>query len=453
MNYKGGEQALGVSNGTHRASEVGNIKSTSEKRQSYRTNFEFKILQVLCILMPLHQYVCVLLLKNTQIDNLWRDALILIAVLCIFLKKGLSCRFDKNGFLIASLVIVFACFAAVSYLTAGYPATFNVVRTYTVPMLVYFIVINSNADSRQWHKLINIIIIEFAIEGYYCFIQAFLLGTPFALRLGYGDSAGRLDSSFYISGFYGNLRAFGTFAYPNTCGSLLALFLSYYLLSDFKLHDSTPKQVFIVLGMAIGLLATFSRSSIFGLLISLFVCELFKKKEKRRIIQSSSLLKVILVVFVAIIGVLIANYITGGLLGSMVGDFARRTLSGNDSSASKHAQDIFKPLTLVLQNPIGLGFGNNGSMALEYSSSANLVESSFWLMCYEVGPLFALAYFVPYFRVILSRRSYGPKLIGFTAGIITLICTFFVLPNVQSFEVIFYAYLFIGLYWKTRNYE
>ncbi|MBZ4291932.1 hypothetical protein LAJ53_15560, partial [Streptococcus pneumoniae] len=58
-----------------------------------------------------------------------------------------------------------------------------------------------------------------------------------------------------------------------------------------------------------------------------------------------------------------------------------------DSSAVKHLEDLWLPLLKVIDYPLGLGFGNNGPIVLSLYHSANLVESSIYLLAYDFGIL------------------------------------------------------------------
>lgn len=411
-----------------------------------RSRQPFLILEVLLLLMPFHEYVCELFLASSRIDNLWRDVLLLIGILMIGFGPGI--HRDKTGAVIFISTGVFFAFAVVSYFLYGYEATFNVFRTYVIPTLVFFLVKETTVSSKRWKKLFRLLFLEFSLMGYYCFIQAFFLGTRFALKLGYGTD-GVLGHQFYIAGFYGRLRAFGTFVYPNICGIVLAMVLCLYLFSDYRKTDSIIKQFFNILGMSIGLLSTFSRSAILGLMISSLYFFAVRKKKK---ISKKAIIYCSLALFGGCIAfILIDRVALKGMFTNMIFSYLQRTVKGGDTSAAKHIEDIFSPIITAIKNPLGLGFGGNGSMALANSKDPNLVESSLWLMCYEVGFLFAILYFYPYINLLVRQRKEKSSLcMACKCAIIAVVFTFLVLPNIQSFEVIFYSFFIIGLS-KNRN--
>lgn len=93
-------------------------------------------------------------------------------------------------------------------------------------------------------------------------------------------------------------------------------------------------------------------------------------------------------------------------------------------------------------------FGLNGPMAEEFITNPTKVESSFYLMKYELGSLGALLYFSPYFAIIIKtvfNRKHYPYFVP-AAVSIAILTSYIFLPNVQTFEVPFYCFLFMGLY-------
>ena len=123
-------------------------------------------------------------------------------------------------------------------------------------------------------------------------------------------------------------------------------------------------------------------------------------------------------------------------------------INKTDASSAAHLKDMYEPMAIVIKSPFwGLGFGNNGPLALKFSSSALAVESSYYLMMYEEGIIFGLLFFLPYFLVIkkgIKEKNKGYMVSFFVC--IAIVITYIFLPNCQIFEILFYSYVFIGLY-------
>lgn len=394
--------------------------------------------------MPFHYYVCVLLIKNTEIDNLWRDVLIIFMLLICMMENNGSMK--KNGIYIATSILVILLFAIGSSLLNGYQGIWNICRTYTIPLLVYYAASSVSITRGNLTKLLRYLIYILTGIGVYGFFQAFFLGDSFLLKLGYEGAAGHLSSySFYIGGFFGHQRSTGTFVSPNVLGAIMAICLCITLFSCIDLGIK-HKNILIILQL-IGIVATFSRSAIVAFAIAFIIQHLFAKRGKIRFSKKRFLIVLISILLGFMMIMIIDNRYLNGLLGRMIRSSFGSAASGTDFSYQKHMEDIYQPLEIVLQHPFGLGFGNNGPMALELSNSANTVESSFYLMMYETGLLFGLFFFIPMLRnVFLSYRNKKQKFYASAAASVSMLIVFLLLPSVQTFEILFYIYLLIGFY-------
>ena len=125
-----------------------------------------------------------------------------------------------------------------------------------------------------------------------------------------------------------------------------------------------------------------------------------------------------------------------------------RMLNGTDLSTQQHIKDLYEPLRIIALNPFGRGFGNNGPMAVEFSSLSQNVESSFYLMMYEMGPICGLFPILPY--LVIIRKTYRQRKtnIFFAPAAISVTClfTYLLLPNIQTYEILFFCYAYFGLY-------
>ena len=68
-------------------------------------------------------------------------------------------------------------------------------------------------------------------------------------------------------------------------------------------------------------------------------------------------------------------------------------------------------------------------------------------MMYEMGPILGILYFVPFIRCVVKAPFIKNKIKKICASIILLfLVTCIFLPSVQTFEILFYMYLFSGIF-------
>jgi len=406
------------------------------------SNFKFKLVAILLAIMPFHYIICELVLKQSNIDNLWRDLLIITLVLIItFSKDGIILSSNNMSALICINICVIFIFAIISNTQQG---VWNIARTYIMPMLIYFVMISIQFSQKQFHTLFKIIIITMIVIATYGFFQAFFLGDQFIIQLGYKSYNGFLTStSYYIGGFFGKQRVVGTFESPNECGVILAIGMLTICYSNLFIKRN-KKNIYIIL-ISLGLIGTFSRSAIFGFILTILIWYIFMQRMK---IKFYKIFKIsfgiaLCTILVYIFDIVFLNGLFNKMLVSSIGGLVNKT----DASSIKHLQDLIGPVDIMLDHPFGFGFGNNGPMALAYSESVNTVESSIYLMMYELGIVGGILFFIPYISIIFKTlnntkyKFYLPAMVS-----ITVLFTYLLLPNVQSYEILFYSYLFFGLY-------
>lgn len=403
----------------------------------------FTILCLLLLYMPLHYYICELLLKRFKFDNILRDIVIILLLLLTLLQTRF--KIHSIGLWVLFNCIIMASFALFSILFFKYPGTFNILRTYLIPCLIFFCCSKIELDKKKLLKIHQIVIIELSLVAIYGFFQAFILGDDFIIKLGYQSNGGVLaGTSYYIGGYWGYQRSVGTFVSPNVCGVILAIALCVLLFSDVNLKIKYKALFGGMLG--VGILATFSRSAILGFILSWLFVYIVTGKIKRLNVRKIIMVFVFLVVvFFSIL--VIDKFFLNNLFTTMLSSSFMGALNRTDFSTAKHISDLTEPLKLILEHPLGFGFGDNGPMALAINANANAVESSIYLMIYEVGILFGIMFYVPYIWVIVKTildkkyRYYTPAAIC-----VAVLFTYALLPNVQTYEILFYSYVFIGLY-------
>lgn len=410
---------------------------------------KFGIYECLCLLllyMPFHYYICECMIKGTKIDNSLKDIIIFTLFIFTLLKSKFKVR--KHDIIVMINCLIVLLFAICSLIMHNYPGTINIIRTYVIPQLIFIICSQLKINDKQYSYINKIVVVELSLIAIYGVFQAFILGDKFLVKLGYPSDGYYLSSaSYYISGFFGHQRSVGTFVSPNVCGVILVISICVYLYSNTLV---IKRKKMILFFLIVGLIATFSRSAIVGLALSIVIVNYLSEKKihisKRIIIIGTSSIAVgcLAVVYVD-------SHYFSGLYGNMILRSLTSALDKTDPSAVAHMENLIEPLSEIFYHPFGFGFGNNGPMALEYTSNAKVVESSFYLMIYELGLFFGILFFIPYFCVIadtIRNRKYKNFL---PAAISIAVCfTYILLPNVQTFEILFYSYMYMGFYYNPN---
>lgn len=399
-----------------------------------------KLIQCLVLLIPLHFYICEILLKNFSLDNIIRDIVIIVIFVIMLCKEKIN--IDIIGIMILISDIIMVCYALSSIVMNNYEGTFNILRTYLVPSLCYFIFRNIELSQDYIRKVLKQFIGLMAIIGVYGLFQAFVLGDQFLIAIGYPTADGtNLASSYYINGFLGHQRSVGTFVSANTFGVIMIFAVFCALCCD--VVRKVENRVIVVLILLVGMAATISRSSILGMLIALIYYFFISIKMKPK------LLKALLTCFV--VGgsavVLADMLVLDGLFMNMLFSGLANALQFSDLSSKKHFEDLIVPMALLVENPMGLGFGRIGPMSLGETSMN--IESSIYTIAYEVGMVPAIIYFLPYLEAIVTpvfNASKKKKIVG--GCILAVFMTYLFLPNVQCFEILFFVYSAMGL---SRN--
>lgn len=399
-----------------------------------RSEFEFVLFMLLIAIMPLHYLLFSLILDNISILSLWRDGIIIILTISTLSRKG-GVKSDLYTRLIIVIIVMIAFFITVNLSTN----TANLARTYIIPILIYFYTSEVILSNKHLNLIFKTLLFVGAMESIYGLFQAFVLGSQFLLNLGYSGINGRLaSSSFYISGFWTRQRVVGTFVSPNNCGCFLAIVIILsWTMRDRVLISSRLFYILIACNLA-GLVGTFSRSAWLGTFLGIVLLNRWKKIK----IKPSAVIYFLLGVLLFL---LIDNRFLDGKVIEMFTTHVFNTLQG-ESSSRAHFRHFFEPIINVLEHPFGLGFGTNGSFAISYLpiDDVHLVESSIYLMMYEVGLFGAFIFFLPY---ILRIFRYNTNPISRCSAKISLclMCVYMFLPSIQAYEQPFYFWMILGL--------
>lgn len=417
------------------------------KLRSNKGNILYWGLVALVAYMPLHFFICELLLRNTGIDNICRDFLIIaLTGLVFFNKESFS---DFLCILIGAVCVMLACFGILSFFWNGYMPILNILRTYLVPILIFFVCRSVPLTKERFQRLNTLLVTELAIIALYGYIQAFVLTDDFLLQIGYPSNNGQLAGySYYIAHFFGYQRSVGTFVSPNICGIILAIAFCVLMFTDDR--DNFRWKYILGTALVIGLIATFSRSAMLGVAVGTGLCMLLRKSWTR--ITKKTFRRALLVLLTIGAFLLMDQLIWDGLCRRMLLSTIFRTFTGEDPSANAHKEHLIAPPVATppsqQTDSFSISFGMNGPMAEEFLPNPKKVESALYLMVYELGLGGAILYFLPYMllvvRTILNRKRYpyfAPAAVN-----IAVLTSYVFLPNVQTFEVPFYCFMFMGLY-------
>ena len=399
-----------------------------------KNRFVYRFFIAFLLFVPFHYWICEILLPNTQVDNFIRDSII-IALFIYVLVKGILLTDITIILICIDIIILFYCLCSILNGNNAY-AVLNATRVYIVPPLIYIVSSNLNFDHKQVQTIQKLIVSEFVTLAAWGIFQALVLGDDFLIKIGYTGENGFLsDNSFYISGFYGYQRVNSVFVSPNIYAIICTIVLSLALLP--KLFRSSSLKILGFFILVCSLILSFSRSAIFAFISAYIICYILKHK--------IAINKILYIVISFVVFLLIFFYIDISLLDNQIYSMVTRSFlgifNGTDSSAMRHFSDLVQPLETIFQHPFGLGLGTNGPLALGTIENPHLVESSIYLMIYELG-FIGVIMFAPFLKIIFNRRAH------FISRLISLTCiiNFFFLPNIQTFDVIFFYYLVIGLF-------
>lgn len=407
--------------------------------KAIRQNSIFEvIIVILIILMPLHNMIFDLIIPG-NVDNLWRDIFLISGILLLIATHHGKFKVGRYGTIISLIWVMILSYSLISDRLA---LALNLARTYLLPTLIYFIIINQVFSSKFIVKLENIFIYEAAVLAVWGIFQAFVLGDQFLKNLMYGGG-GKLSDSFYINGFFGIQRVTSTLVSPNICGVYFGMAI---ILIQSKLDESKRNKglLFIV---ALGLILTFSRSAIIGTFLVLLIAH--RKSVKKYKIKLTYIFSLLVVIVAALV---VDNVALGGVVVRMLQRSISTTLNMTDSSALKHWSDLWDPIGIVLKNPLGLGFGYSGPVVLSRYGEANLVESSIYLLTYNFGIIGMIIYIIPFISEILTLFRKPRSELTLSGEICAeVMFTYMLLPNVETYEIIFFVYFFIAIYSTKRN--
>ena len=404
---------------------------------------------ILVIGMPLHTMLVDKIIGSTVFSlgglvNLWRDLIILFFFFCAVCMRFRQTLLTKTGIWMLCILAVMGVF----WLCSGAPFMLktNILRICVIPMLMVFIMQSFPMDEAMYDKLIWVLFLEGVGIALFGIFQVFILGEEFLTAIGYGvDKA--LHHSFYIGGWRGSQRLVGTFASPNNCGLYLTQMVVICWVNKDRLLRRWKLAYIGILLIVIGIVATFSRSAWVSLFVVLVLHFIMHEPNKKRLLNWRTAVVAVggLVCLWLLDLVLLKSRMTNMIISSI-----RGVVTQSDASFMKHLEDLILPIGTILRNPLGFGFGTSGPVALNaLGEGTRLVESSVWLVGYDMGIPGMLLYFSAYVLAIFgifSKKDGYKRTAGFVA--LAALIIFFILPLHQNVESTFLIFTFMGL---SRN--
>lgn len=408
-----------------------------------KNKIEIFLCKALMVILPLHYFLFIILLKDFEVLKYTKDILITILFISSFLNKSKNAS-DKIAILLSIFILILGIYAIKSdYFDL---AIYNA-RIYIEPIIVYFIFKKLKLSEKNIKALFDCLITTCILICIYGIFQSVVLGGSFLVKMGYPLFNGELSYVYRISGLSGFQRATGTLVYPNTFGFYLGLVLIIALnYSNVLKKKRRYKNIEIVI-IIIALILTFSRSSWVGMTIVIVISHFYTKKK----MKLSKL--VITMMVINIISISYAIFYDYGIFAKIT-HYIQGTLSFEDTSMVGHLDSFEKSFLIMKNNIWGTGLGNNGPKAMRYLKNPILTESSYFLMIFETGIMGFISYYSIYCNILLAAirqkknkflsNAVETNLIKIYITIFVLI-TFIFLPNIQDMEIIAYYFMLVGI--------
>ena len=400
---------------------------------------------ILIVVMPLHtmliDHVIGEMFPYGNLINLWRDVIILFFLICAVILRWRETLLSKLGLLIIGSLATMGLFWIFS--DVPFMLKTNILRIYASPMLMVLVMQSFSVDEKLYDRILRVLFLQGAVITLFGLVQVFIMSEEFLISIGYGTPQG-LHHSFYIGGFKGSQRMVSTFASPNNCGLYLTqLFTICWVNKDRLLRYWKWAGIGFLL-MLIGIVATFSRSAWVSLFVILVLHFIIHEPNNKRLLNWQNA-----VVGIGVVAILwlVDRQLLNSRMTNMIFSSIKGVVTLSDPSFRKHLEDFISPIRTIIQHPLGVGFGVAGPIALDALGAGTLlVESSIWLVGYDMGFPGLIMYYLPYIVAILgiaSRNNLCKRTSAYLA--LSTVIIFSILPLHQNVESTFLVFMFLGL--------
>lgn len=360
----------------------------------------------------------------------WKDALLIL----VFIRSFFDFRSrQKHKFLPTPFLYLLAfIFLGTSYLfiKSDFISGLSGYRYDYEPFLILFAAYNLKIDRQKIFLFLKAFLIFSFLLAIWALFQANVLGTKFLFENGYGNN-GYLDPAYFIAG-HTFQRAMGTLAVPNNYGVFvgISIIIALYFRSFFK--NKWLYYIFVAI-QCIALIETFSRSAWLGLIMCIVIYILLEKKKNIFMI----------IVFIATIGSLLFFIVLITNPDNTIVNYLIKTITLQDSSSLGHWNSWIEGINFIANNPFGIGLGVAGPKASALTGEFLNVESSYFLIAYELGIIGLLLFLMFNFSILwafkkkykfMKEEDYLFIKSVFYSWIVVSVSYFF-LPSYQEAEV------------------
>ena len=410
------------------------------------------LLKLLIVILTINYMVITIIFNDMTILKYLRD-IILIAMLGICMAgSGFKVKRRSLFYLLIAVCGMVALLRADS-MSLGV-ACF---RRYIFPVGVFIAVTKMKSISKEqnYKNFLKFVMVFFAIISVWGVFQAWVLGDEFLMNLGYPTAylnqykRVMLKHSFYFGGL-GIQRVVSTISNSNICGLILGGSML-FLISGYKAIPFSGKmKITLLAAIALGYLLTFSRSNFLALLfVVLFVAFKYIPYKKQ-----------IFLTGIALVGVALLSLVIQGSDGIIYKllEWVKNSLNFTDTSVAGRSGIWTEALQVIKDNPLGLGFGHVGSIAIDAKASYYLsCENSYLAMAIDFGIIGALIYvsFMIWIIYYLGRKAGKSKANGNAVAyricrggqsvIIYLMIVMFFSNHIYDMEAVAIIYAYAGI--------
>lgn len=342
------------------------------------------LLELLIVLLVINYMIITVICHDFAPLKYSRDLILAtFAALTICKRKPLSKA-------ITLFIIGIFCFLLIGFIGA-YTQSLGILvfRKYAFP-LVLLVVLSSYNIVFDTKRFLNFIAYFMGSAATWGIFQAHVLGDTFLRKIGYkvsysyGYGADMLNNSFYFGGL-GIQRVVSTISNSNVCGLIFGMSLILLIIMYDHWEIRFKKQVLAIL--AVGYILTFSRSNFLAMGAVLIITIWPMLRHKKQIIRY------ILLTILSIVAFAIYQGEKGILF--KIYNWIDISLHMADSSSAGRFGVWTDAFNGVLHNPLGVGFGHVGTIAIsENVPNLFTCESSYFAMALDLGWFGAILYYL-----------------------------------------------------------
>lgn len=383
---------------------------------------------------------------------LLRDVLIVVFFISSLRKKS---TYNPNFILAGAFLVIFAsAYLLISLFQNKFLEGLYFLRLYITPFLFFVATVGlfKNINSLDFFSFLrflfrlNIVVLIVSIGLY---TLSILISDVFFLTLLTGDAIDgtrKLANAWFISG--ANFLRMGLpMSGPNilaiyfVCNLILILIL--ILKNKALLYKVNRYYPLFILFNCLGLVLTFSRSSILFLVLSFLILLIFNLNKLFKLTATY----LCFIIPATIVLAYFTNVYTEGKLNR----WFSLTLSFNDPSLKGHGLSFYEPFeNFEDYYLIGYTRATVGPRALVFTNDIINVENSFFIIAYDMGIFLAIIFFTAYLFLFRNNLKTIPQL----ALIVGIIVNLHFLPNIFEVEILMYfllVFLLAGIKFKDIN--